>query len=168
MPELSAWLNETLGDPTAVGAGSWFQVFYWIAGAVIALIALAALRHKARSAKRLGWKSRTAIGVLALIGLVVWLTWPTSGIQLYIEQSVEEGGYAQRVHHIAGIATARTDRFIDHADYLTLQFDKAALANPVPGKQFGGALKPGDLVTLSLGITLKKDWLTFEGKFDLT
>ena len=51
MLELSAWLNETLGDPTVVGAGSWFEVVSWVAGAVIVLIALAALRHRVFQAR---------------------------------------------------------------------------------------------------------------------
>lgn len=45
------WFSQFLGPPQILGANSWFEVAYWFGGALIAVIAVAALRQRTRQAR---------------------------------------------------------------------------------------------------------------------
>jgi len=51
MEEFANFLNEMLGSPRVFGTDSWFEVFYWGTGALIAVIALVALRQRVSQAR---------------------------------------------------------------------------------------------------------------------
>lgn len=48
---IESWLVNVLGDPSSLGAASWVQVFYWVGGALIALVAVWTLRQRTRQAR---------------------------------------------------------------------------------------------------------------------
>ena len=48
---LSDRVNQALGYPGRFGADSWIEVLYWIGGAVLAIIALIALRQRVTQAR---------------------------------------------------------------------------------------------------------------------
>jgi len=110
-------------------------------------------------------KKLFAIGLLALLVLVTWLAWPSSGFEIFIEKRLVDTGQVSRIMQIAKTASSRTDRFARHRSYLAIKVDETKIDNPVPTEVFGGALKPGDLVTLSLNTKLSGKWGTFSADF---
>jgi tetratricopeptide (TPR) repeat protein len=107
------------------------------------------------------------IVIVVVIGLVTWLTWPDSGFRIYIEQSVVKAGLADDVVSISNRGAGRAERFAKHHRYLAFRIDSSAVSSPIPGVEFGGALKPGDLLTLDAKINVDVDYIAFEGKVDL-
>lgn len=112
-------------------------------------------------------KKAAGIGaiVVALMG-AVWLSWPKPGFQMYMEQKIQgNDNLRDQVVKLVRLASARTDRFAKMRSQLTLTVDSQRIDNPSPGEAFGGAVKFGDLVTLSLGVSLEEKWGSFKADF---
>ena len=103
--------------------------------------------------------------VVVVIGIILFVTWPTAGYRVVVEKGIEVKGDTAEVVNIAHRSFARVKDVTRIQRFLTFTVNHQTGEPRTPGVELATSLKPGDLLESDLRFNIRKKYGLFDTEF---